>query len=175
MKLYHWLIITIITLLWFACSNPKMQINGVDVNVSYEILKHELISQGCELYNEDAPVIPIDSYKFILKRSPQAIMLTSIASLSLADYNNVIAHYSREYVVNPIIEGRESFFNLYNREPHRMSEFNIKEEAFKRIINIATDYAEGALLEIDKDNYIFIGYTSNWHSSRVHVLYYVLE
>lgn len=184
MKVYHWILLLLAVLIgwfiWVAATTPFMTINGVRVydggRDGYDYLKEELLNQpNIELYEEDTPIVPIGDYKFILSKSPFSIKLSSIDSLSHQDYLKVVEFIAKDYGVEPILEGRESFFRLYNRERERMSEYNQNRRAFSDIIGVATDYGDGALFEIDKNNYIFVGYTSNWHTYRVHILYYVLN
>jgi hypothetical protein len=161
---------------WFMATVFSMKINGVPVIHGYETLKQELIQKpGVKLYDEETPIIPIGSYDFTL--SPfyggATIMLRSIDSLSYEGYESIVKYYAKEYGIEPIIEGHDNFFNLYNRECDRISKINPIHD-FVYIIGDATDYGEGALFEINQCNYIFVGYTSNWNTYHVHVLYYVL-
>lgn len=176
MKVYHWILFLLAVLIgWLVwVTRPMMTIKNLPVDYGYDYLKKELLNQpNVELYNEDTPVVPIGDYKFILSRVPYSIMLRSKDSLSHQDYLNVVECISRDYKVKPILEGRETFFRLYNRETDRICEYN-PHEFFRKIIGNAIDYGNGALFEIDKYNYIFVGYTSNWQTYRVHILYYVL-
>ena len=161
--------------IWLVSTTFLMKINGVHVANGYEFVKQELLEQpGIKLHDEDTPIIPIGSYDFVLSRFYGAtLMLRSVDSLSYDGYESVVNYYAKEYGVEPIIEGHDNFFNLYNRDKHRLSEINANHD-FVYIIGDATDYGEGALFEINKYNYIFVGYTSNWNTYHVHVLYYVL-
>lgn len=177
-KVYHWILLLLAILIgwfiWVVATTPFMTINGVQVYDGYDSLKEELLNQpNIELYDEETPIVPIGDYKFILSKSPFSIKLESKDSLSHQDYLNVVECISRDYKVKPILEGRETFFRLHNRETDRICEYN-PHEFFRKIIGNATDYGNGALFEIDKYNYIFVGYTSNWQTYRVHILYYVL-
>ena len=178
MKRYHWLLllnVTIITLLLTGCSNHKMKINGVDIRNGYETVKQELIAQGRELHNEDSPIVAIGAYDFVLSPNHRVnILLRSIDSLSYEGYKHIVNHYSEEYGVTPIIEGRDKFMQLESKGSDQLFDYNSNTHAFYKIIAQVTDYGEGALFEIDKYNYIFVGYTSNWNTYHVHVLYFVL-
>ena len=179
MKYLRWLLIIpvllIAIIIWFIATTTLMKINDVWVGYGYETVKQELMKQtGVKLHDEDTPIIPIGSYDFVLSPCYGAtIMLRSIDSLSYEGYKSVVDHYSEEYDIEPIIEGHDNFFHICNRERNRISEINSNHD-FVYIIGDATDYGEGALFEIDKYNYIFVGYTSNWNTYHVHVLYYVL-
>ena len=160
---------------WLLATTFFMKISGVPVIHGYETIKQELMQNpGVKLYDEDTPIIPISSYDFNLSPCYGAtIMLRSVDSLSYEGYESVVSHYAKKYREKPIIEGHDNFFNLYNKNQHLLSEINANPE-FVYIVGDATDYGEGALFEIDKNNYIFVGYTSNWNTYHVHVLYYVL-
>jgi hypothetical protein len=179
MKVYHWILLLLTALIvwgiWVVATTPFMTVNGISVYDGYDYLKKELLNQpNIELYDEDTPIVPMGDYKFILSQNPFSIKLESIDSLSHQDYLNVVEFIAKDYRVEPILEGHESFFRLYNRERERISEYNQNWRAFSDIIGVATDYGDGALFELDKYNYIFIGYTSNYHTDQVHILYYVL-
>ena len=178
MKVYHWiffgLLIFIGIVIWVAITTPVMKINGVGVHNGYETLRSDLIAQGCELYDENSPIIPIEGYKFYLHEMQMPIVIRSIDSLSLADFNKIVTHYTNEYNTTPLIEGRDKFMRLESKGSDQLFDYNSNTHAFYKIIAQATDYGEGALFEIDKYNYIFVGYTSNWNTYHVHVLYYVL-
>ena len=179
MKVYHWILFGLLAfigiVIWVTISTPMMKINGVGVHNGYETLKSELIAQGCELYDEDTPIILIEGHKFYLHEVQIPIVIRSIDSLSLADFNKIVAHYTKEYNTTPLIERRDNFMQLESKGSEQLFDYNSNIHAFYKIIALATDYGEGALFEIDKYNYIFVGYTSNWHTNRVHVLYYVLN
>ena len=177
MKVYHWILLLLAVLIGcfvWVFTGPFMTINAVPVYDGYDSIKEQLLNQpNVELYDDETPIILIGDYKFILSRNPYSIMLRSIDSLSHQDYLNVVECIAREYKVKPILEGRESFISLHNGETNRISDYN-PNESFRQIIGVATDYENGALFELDKFNYIFVGYTSNWQTYRVHILYYVL-
>ena len=177
MKVYHWILLLLAVLIscfvWFF-TGPFMTINGVPVYDGYDSIKEELLNHpNVELYDEDTPIVSIGDYKFILSRNPYSIMLRSIDSLSHQDYLNVVECIATDYKLKPILEGRETFFRLYNRETSRISDYN-PHEYFRQIIGIATDYKNGALFELDKFNYIFVGYNTYGYTYQVHILYYVL-
>ena len=178
MKVYHWiffgLLMFIGIVIWVAIITPVMKINGVGIHNGYETLKSDLIAQGCELYDGDTPIIHVGSHDFILTPCYAAVILRSIDSLSLADFNKIVTHYTNEYNTTPLIEGRDKFMQLESNGSDQLFDYNSNTHAFYKIIAQATDYGEGALFEIDKYNYIFVGYTSNWNTYHVHVLYYVL-
>jgi hypothetical protein len=180
LKIYHWMLLCLIALiawaLWAIASTPIMTINGVPVDVEYDALKKELLAlPNAKANAEGIPVVYMGDYQFVLDKSWSSIMLKSIDSLLHQDYQEVVGYLAKDYKVKPIIEGRDSFIRLYNRERNYISEYNQNTEAFLSIIGIATDYADGALFEIDKYNYILVGYTSNWHTHHVHIYYYLID
>lgn len=179
MKTYHFLLIFLaiaIGVVVWIMNTPLMTINGVRVDLGYETIRQELMEQpGCELYDGDTPIIYVGSHDFILTPCYAAVMLRSIDSLSLADFNKIVTHYTNEYNTTPLIEGRDNFMQLESKGSDQLFDYNSNTHAFYKIIAQATDYGEGALFEIDKYNYIFVGYTSNWNTYHVHVLYYVLD
>ena len=179
MKRYHWLLllnVTIITLLLTGCSNHKMKINGVDIRNGYETVKQELMKQpGVKLHDEDTPIVPIGSYDFALLPSyGDNILMRSTDSLSYEGFKSIVNHYSEEYGIEPIIEGRDKFMQLESKGSDQLFDYNSNTHAFYKIIAQATDYGDGALFEIDKYNYIFVVYTSNWRSYHVNILFFVL-
>lgn len=178
MKIYHWILLCLIALvawaIWGIASIPIMTINGVPVDLEYDVLQKELLAQPhAEANAEGAPIVYMGDYNFVLDRTWSSVILKSVDSLSCKDFQEVVHYIANEYKVKPIIEGRASFCSLYNREHERISEYNLNTEALLTIIGIATDYGDGALFEIDKNNYIFVGYTSNWYVNHVHICYYV--
>ena len=183
LKFYHWILLGVGALIgwviWAIATTPIMTINGVPVDVEYDVLQKEFLAQPyAEANAEGAPVVYMGNYKFVLNRNWSSIFLKSVDSLSSKDFQKVVAHISNDYKIKPIIEGRDSFFKLYNRERDRIREYNQNAEAFLTVIGIAIDYPYGVLFEIDKYNYIFVGYTSDstlpcWHTNHVHICYYV--
>ena len=179
MKVYHWILFGLLAfisiVIWVTIYTPVMKINGVDIHNGYDTLKKKLIVQGCELHNEDKPIVSIEGYKFYLHDVQTPIVIRSIDSLSLADYNNILTYYTKEYNTSPLIEGRDKFMQLESKGSEQLFDYNSNIHAFYKIIAHATDYGEGALFEIDRNNYIFVGYTSNWYVNHVHICYYVFD
>ena len=178
LKFYHWTLLGVGVLIgwviWAIATTPFMTINGVYVNVEYNVLKKELLARpNVEASAEGAPIVYMGDYKFALDRRLASVMLKSIDSLSLQEYQAVIDLIANEYKLKPILKGRDSFCKLYNKERDLIRDYNQNTEAFSSIIGIATDYGDGVLFEIDKHNYIFVGYTSNWYANHVHICYYV--
>jgi hypothetical protein len=178
MKTYHWILLVLTALIgwiiWAISTIPIMTINGVPVDLEYDVLQEELLAQPhAEANAEGAPIVYMGDYKFALDRSWASVMLKSIDSLSRQEYQAVIDLIANEYKLKPILKGRDSFCKLYNKERDLIRDYNQNTEAFSSIIGIATDYGDGVLFEIDKHNYIFVGYTSNWYANHVHICYYV--
>ena len=184
LKFYHYILLGVGALIgwviWAIASTPIMTINGVPVDVEYDALKKELLAlPNAKASAEGAPIVYMGDYKFVLDRTWSSVILKSVDSLSCKDFQEVVAHIAKDYKIKPIIEGRYSFCKLY-KERDRIREYNQNAEAFLTIIGIATDYPYGVLFEIDKYNYIFVGYTSDstlpcWYSNHVHICYYVFD
>ena len=185
LKFYHWTLLGVGVLIgwiiWAIATTPFRTINGVYVNVEYDVLKKELLARpNVEASAEGAPIVYMGDYKFVLDRTWSSVILKSVDSLSCKDFQEVVDYIANEYKVKPIVEGRASFCSLYNKERDRIRNYNQNTEAFLTIIGIATDYPYGVLFEIDKYNYIFVGYTSDstlpcWHTNHVHICYYVFD